>query len=218
MQSRSRRRIKTFIGVASVVVVATLLTFFLRPDNGPPDFYGKAMMAEAFDRAESPVRGNEQGQVELTLFCDYTSLTCRSLQPILLELLDQQPAVKWLHKDYPYKGKISRLAAESARCAGKQNKFWEFHDLLYQMQADWIDNNNNLPFLRGLANDLQLNLDEFNVCLDFGAVKDAVNQDLKDARKAGIYTAPTILINNTLIEYPYDMERLERAVRYELSR
>lgn len=216
MQSKAKRKLSTFIGVLSLIVVAFLFAFYSKPD-GPPSFYGKTMLAEAFYRAEAPVRGNEKGSVELTVFCDYTSLTCRSLQPILLQVLEEEPATKWLHKDYPYKGKTARLAAESARCAGKQNAFWEYHDLLYQTQADWLDSA-SLPFFRGLANELNLNLDEFNACLDFGAVKDTVTQDLKEARKVGIYTAPTVLVNNTLIEYPYDLERLEKAVKYELSR
>ena len=87
------------------------------------------------------------------------------------------------HKDAP-------LAAEASLAAHSQGKFWEFHDLLFANQkaiqrAD----------LEKYAEQLGLNMGKFKADLDGGKFKKAVENDMAQARSAGISGTPSFLIN-----------------------
>jgi len=213
--SLSTRRIAAAL---SVFFVAGIITFLLKPVNERPSFYGKIVSAEAFSKDLSTTKGARDPKIELTLFCDYASSACRSLQPVMLEILDKYDEVSWTHKDYIFKGKSSRKAAEAARCAKKQNMFWDYHDILYHEQIEWPGINRHIEVFRDYADEIGLDVDEFTACMDFTNTRDEVSDDLREARNIGIYTAPALFINNTLMEHPYDLARIEQAVRYELRR
>ncbi|MDD4352042.1 MAG: thioredoxin domain-containing protein [Candidatus Gracilibacteria bacterium] len=212
--SHFRKTLTIFLVLSASFILMTLL----KPAEERPAFYGKTLVAEAFHNEECPKRGAEDPKVELILFCDYASTACRDLQSVLWKLVDKYNFMSWTHKDYPLRGKTSIKAAEAARCAAKQEKFWDFHDILYQNQQTWNNNYSYGALFREYAEEAGLSVDEFNACIDFSNSSDDVSNDLKDARKSGIYTAPTILINNTILEYPYDYDRLEQAVKSEVRK
>ena len=91
--------------------------------------------------------------------------------------------------------------SEAAYCAGDQNKYWEYHDLIYANQIA-LYSSQNAPvdrYIESFAAALELNMDEFNACLDSGEFTDQVAQDQLDAVQAGINSTPSFLINGQLI-------------------
>lgn len=84
----------------------------------------------------------------------------------------------------------ARKAAEAARCAGEQNKYWELHDVMFA-------NNNALDIanVKKHAATLDLNLDQFNTCLDGGKYAAAVTKDVAEGADAGVSGTPAFFIN-----------------------
>jgi len=56
------------------------------------------------------------------------------VKPELVRRYIDTGQVKLVWHDFAWIGEESRLAAQAARCAGRQGKFWEYHDLLYNRQ------------------------------------------------------------------------------------
>src|SRR5262249_48948425 len=102
--------------------------------------------ATIFDRLQPPpmlrlhvsgggaaIRGAADASVTLVEFSDFHCPFCKRVQPTLAELLKTYPGkVKLVYRDLPLDGlhPQARGAAEAARCAQDQGKFWEYHDVL----------------------------------------------------------------------------------------
>lgn len=95
---------------------------------------------EKVDVGDLPVMGKESAKVTVIEFSDYQCPFCSRFYSqtegqIKKEYIDKG-LVKFYYRDFP----LSQIhpgaqkAAEAARCAGDQNKYWEYHDLLFQNQ------------------------------------------------------------------------------------
>ena len=100
------------------------------------------------------------------------------------------------------------MTTEAAYCAGDQDKFWDFHDMVFVNQiallGDIYAKIGNT--LNAYAEALGLDMESFNTCMDSRKYKDRVEQDEIDARQAGVDRTPSFLINGKLYvgALPYD--------------
>ena len=85
----------------------------------------------------------------------------REILPEILQRYNGKVMV--VFRDFPVHGNISITAAIAADCANEQGKFWEYHELLYEKQKEWIF---NLTMLSVYAHQLGLNLSKFEACMD----------------------------------------------------
>ncbi len=88
---------------------------------------------------EAPFRGADIAQIVIVKFEDFQCPYCKAVQPTFLDLLKRYDGkVRLVHKDLPLDAihPQARPAAEAARCAGDQGKFWEYHDKLYATFAE----------------------------------------------------------------------------------
>jgi protein-disulfide isomerase len=105
----------------------------------------------------------------------------------------------------------SQDAAQAAYCAGDENKFWEYHDLLFTNQ----NGENQGAFARKrldvFADTLGLDKAAFKACMDGNKNMDKVNQDGVDGTQAGVSGTPSFVINGKLIEgaQPFDVFQQE---------
>ena len=87
-----------------------------------------------------PPVGNANAKITLIEFSDYQCPFCarhftQAEGQIKKDYIDSGK-VKFYYRDFP----LSQIhpgaqkAAEAARCAGDQNKYWEYHDLIFQSQ------------------------------------------------------------------------------------
>jgi len=109
--------------------------------------------------------------------------------------------------------------AEASYCAGDQNKYWEYHDLIYANQIA-LYSSQNAPvdrYIESFATALELDLDEFNACLDSGKFSEQVQQDQVDAVQAGINSTPSFLINGQLLIGNRPAEDFQAAIDAALS-
>jgi protein-disulfide isomerase len=96
-------------------------------------------------------------------------------------------------------------AAEAARCAGDQGKYWEMHVLLFQNQRALA-----VADLAKHAATLGLDGAKFQACLDSATHAEGVRRDLAEGAKAGIRGTPTFFLG--LIENG-DRVRVTRVIR-----
>jgi protein-disulfide isomerase len=113
----------------------------------------------------------------------------------------------------------TQLAAEAAYCAADQEKYWEYHDLIYANQAilfyggvTYIDN-----YLEAFAETLGLDENEFEDCLNDGKHRDRMLQDGRDAQNAGINSTPSFLINGTLVRGNMPFEEFQAYIEGALT-
>ncbi len=81
-------------------------------------------------------------------------------------------------------------AATAALAAEKHGKFWEYHDLLFKNY-----NRLNDQAIENFALTLNINKEEFDQNTKDPSIKQRIQQDVSDARQAGVRGTPTVFIN-----------------------
>lgn len=166
-----------------------------------------------FDPAR--LRGSPQAPVMIVEFSDFQCPFCRKVQPILKNLLAKyEGRVSLTYRDFPLRGMHGQaeLGAESARCAGEQGKFWEYHDLLFD-NPDKINRNG----LVELARNLKLDEKQFDECLSDGRYRTKVEEDLQRGIRAGVLGTPGFLINGILLSGAQPEAAFEHVIQSELA-
>jgi len=148
----------------------------------------------------STILGNPNAKITIVEFGDYQCTFCYKFHDETMKKINQEyiktANVNFIYKDFPLNGEQSILASEASYCAQKQNKFWEYHDTLYNNwggeNTGWITEN----VLQGFARDVGLNLDEFSQCLENSEYRQKVLDNEQFAREIGINATPSFLIFN----------------------
>jgi protein-disulfide isomerase len=95
--------------------------------------------------------------------------------------------------------KESHAAAEAAYCASDQNKFWEYHDILYANQGAENSGAFTDSRLSAFAQALNLNMSTFKACYTSGKYRQEVLDDYALGTKYGLVQTPSFLINGVLV-------------------
>ena len=148
----------------------------------------------------STILGNPDAKITIVEFGDYQCTFCYKFHDETMKKIDQAyikaENVNFVYRDFPLNGPQSILASEASYCAQKQNKFWEYHNTLYNNwggeNTGWITKN----VLLGFANDIKLDLDSFSQCLENSEFKQKVLDNEQFAREIGIDATPSFLIFN----------------------
>ena len=142
--------------------------------------------------------GNPNAMITIVEFGDYQCTFCYKFHDETMKKINDKyietENVNFVYRDFPLNGKQSILASEASYCAQKQNKFWEYHDTLYNNwggeNTGWITEN----VLLGFARDVELNLDDFSQCLENSEFRQKVLDNEQFGRDIGITATPSFLI------------------------
>ena len=142
-----------------------------------------------------PAHGSKDARVVLIDFSDYQCPFCGRFYRDTMPQLDQEyiktGKVKYVFRDLPLEAIHPHAfgAAQAARCAGEQGKFWEMHYRLFQNQNALSPSN-----LSSYAQALELDAARFNQCMESGRYAADIRKDIADAASAGINGTPNFVI------------------------
>ncbi len=104
------------------------------------------------------------------------------------------------------------LSAQAAEAAGKQNKFWEMHDLLFERQSEWIGLSVEQfqEWLSQQAEGLGLEKDRFIADLNSKAIGDFVKGTWDRGVEIGLPGTPFLLIDGENIKAIVELQKLEK--------
>src|SRR5258708_11361798 len=72
------------------------------------------LKTDIYSDADSPVAGNPKGNVSIVVFFDYNCGYCKKSLPELQALIDKDPMLKVIYKEFPILGPQSQVAATAA--------------------------------------------------------------------------------------------------------
>lgn len=162
---------------------------------------------------DGPVHGPKNAPVRLVEFADFQCPYCQQVHPEIKKLLEHfGDQVSFSYRDYPLPmHPQAPKAAEAARCAGAQGKFWEFHDALF------ADKKLAPADLKEEARKLSLDTAVFDKCLDSGEQAAAVEKDASKAQHLGVTGTPTFFINGHQFTGPAKYDTFVDAINKELA-
>jgi protein-disulfide isomerase len=137
--------------------------------------------------------------------------------PVLEQVLEKNPdKVKLVFKNFPLRNhKFAMPAATAALAAGKQGKFWEFHDLLFK---DY--NRLNEQKVKEIAQKLKLDMQQFEKDRKDPQITGLIRRDILEGNQAGVRGTPTIFVNGRLLRNRSPagfQELIEKALKKPLQ-
>lgn len=134
--------------------------------------------------------------------------------PVIEQVLEKYPQqLKFVFKNFPLRGhKYAMKAAVAALAAGKNGKFWEFHDLLFKNYNKLSDQKINQ-----IALSLGFDIAEFEKSMQDIGLKEKIRQDIREGRKAGVRGTPTVFLNGKRFSYR-KLHEFQSAIDSELHR
>jgi protein-disulfide isomerase len=170
---------------------------------------------------DDPFLGDENAPVVMIEFSDFQCPFCKRFRDQTFDQIKSQyidtGKVKFVYRDFPLNSihPYAQKSAEAAECADDQGKFWEYHDKLFENQQVW--SSVGISEFKKYAQELGLDEDIFNSCLDSGKYTNEVNNDLSDAAAAGGRGTPFFIIGNTPLSGAQPFSVFQAAIEAELN-
>jgi protein-disulfide isomerase len=160
-------------------------------------------------------KGSAAAPVTIVEFSDFHCPFCKRVQPTITEVLKKYgDRVRLVYKDMPIDGlhPQARAAAEAARCAGEQDKFWPFHDKVYAGPSDGTQAQMSI-----YAKEVGLDIDKFEACRAGRKYQAQVQKDTEEGAKLGVNGTPGFFINGRFLSGAQPLDAFSRVIDDELA-
>jgi protein-disulfide isomerase len=140
----------------------------------------------------SAVRGPANAKVTIVEWSDFQCPFCARAVPLVDQILEAYPNdVRFVFKNYPLPFHKSAMpAAKAAVAAGKQGKFFEMHDKLFESYNALSD-----AKFEEIAKEIGLDVAKWKADMESPEVQAQVVEEMKEAGKVGVRGTPTFFIN-----------------------
>jgi protein-disulfide isomerase len=171
----------------------------------------KANQATLINSPHEVVLGNPHGTVTAVEFFDYNCAYCKHALPDMMKLLQTEPNLKFVLKEFPVLGPGSVDAAHVAVAARMQDptgtKYIEFHQKL-------LGGRGVADLTRALAVAKEVGFDMARLQKDMNSpeVKTTINEDMKLADAIGVDGTPSYVIGDQLVVGAVGFDELKQKL------
>ncbi|OGG18595.1 hypothetical protein A3D05_01820 [Candidatus Gottesmanbacteria bacterium RIFCSPHIGHO2_02_FULL_40_24] len=187
---------------------------------------------------DDPVLGSSKAKVTVVEFSDFLCPYCAAFSGVNSNMVlqmkerfaDWEPAlpglkkdyidkglIRFVFKDYPLHGEEAILVHQGAKCAQDQDKFWEFHDVIFEKYGE-----ENLTYskdtLKDMAGKLSLNQNDFDNCLDGDKYAQKMRDAISYAQSVGAQGTPATYINGKLVSGADTYSAFKTLIEEELKK
>ena len=171
--------------------------------------------AKITDLSGVSMLGQKTAPLTIVEYTDYQCPFCQRFHVTAFSELKKQyidtGKVRFFSKDMPLDFHPNALrAAQAARCAAEQKKFWELRDVM-GANPDKLD----IDHIMNFAADLRMDTVALRACVDSGKYKDTVQRDVLEAMKIGANGTPTFIVGKSVGE-GVDGELVVGAMPFEM--
>jgi len=170
---------------------------------------------------DDPVKGDLSAPVTIIEFSDFQCPYCAKFYTDTLPQLEQEyidtGKVKIVYRDFPLTNihPLATPAALAAECANEQNKFWEYHNILFEKQDEWVEIGEDK--FKEYASEIGLDAEQFADCFESEKYKDELLADLNDGDAAGVSGTPAFFINGRMLSGAQPFSAFQSIIEDELA-
>lgn len=162
----------------------------------------------------SPVKGPANAKVTIVEFSDFQCPYCARGKETMEQVLKAYPNdVKLVFKNLPLAfHQQATPAAKAALAAGRQNKFWEMHDKLFENAQKLSP-----AFYEEAAKELGLDLAKFKKDMADPAIEKQIEEDKALAAKNDIQGTPGFFVNGVAVKGAYPLDHFKTIIDRHLK-
>jgi protein-disulfide isomerase len=162
------------------------------------------------------VLGPADAPITIIEFSDYQCPYClKWYSDVYQPLLKAYPGkIRFVYRDFPLLSIHPNAlpAAEAANCAGEQGKYYEYHNALFGEKYSLGDD-----AYTKYASEMNLDMTQFNDCIQSGRSKTEVMADLDWASQFGVQSTPTFFINGIPLVGAQPLETFQMVIDWALE-
>jgi protein-disulfide isomerase len=157
----------------------------------------------------NPIGGNPDGELTVVEFFDYNCRYCRAAGPVVTELLQGNPDVRFVYKEFPTLAPTSRFAARAALAAGRQSQklYAAFHDALLKAEGPLSEDG-----VVQIAGSAGVDVDRMRAEMEDRTINESIDRNIQLARAIGVTATPTFVIGDTLLAGAKPLPEMESAI------
>jgi protein-disulfide isomerase len=167
-----------------------------------------------------PTKGNKNAKVTVVEYSDFQCPFCRRANPILDQVLtDYKDNIKIVYKQYPLPNhNWAKPASIASICSYKEagdDKFWKFHDKIFENQSS-INLANSADKFKEFAKELKIDEKKFTECLSNPTIAEKVQQEMAEGQSVGINSTPSFIVNGIMVRGA-NADGLKSAIEVSLN-
>jgi protein-disulfide isomerase len=206
------------IAVAVLIFTGLVWAILSAPPSIPTGETGPE--AVTFNDADIPFQGNPDAKVVVHIYSDFQCPACRAQEPAISYAVEHySDQVKFIWKDFPLSSihPNARAAANAAWCASEQEKYWEYHDTLYNEQNSWSSLPDPKESFQAYATRVGMDTDAFTSCYDARTYDAKISASVQEGTANRVQGTPTIFVNKVRHPglNPVDWDRVLQAALAE---
>jgi protein-disulfide isomerase len=227
-QRRPRRRLLQRLGawvpvaVVGVGAIAIAAAAIAVSHGGGSSTNSNAAVPTRTVAAQGRTLGSENARVTVDEYSDFQCPYCARAAQLMDPNIEQDYVadgrVKLVFHPLALIGQESLWAADAAECANEQGRFWDYHDKLFDSQHGENQGAFSIDNLKRFAEELSLDTQAFNQCLDSGRYEDLVKTETQDALNKGVNSTPTFIIGDQTVAGPGSYDDLKTVIEAELRK
>ena len=142
-------------------------------------------------------KGPKTAKVTIVEFSDFQCPFCKQATPMIDEVLKANKDVNLVFKQFPLTSihPNAMPAAKSAVAAGKQGKFWEMHDIMFENNRELTPDK-----LKEYAGKIGLDVAKWEKDFASPEVQAQVDREMQEARAADVTGTPTIFVGGKRLQ------------------
>lgn len=159
-------------------------------------------------------QGNINAPLTLVEYGDFECPHCKHAHPFIKRLLDEMGKdLLFVYRNFPLRQIHQHAfdAAIAAEAAGKQGRFWEMHDLIFEHQEKLGED-----LFMSLSEIIGLDTKQFESDLKDIEIQNKIEKDFESGIRSGVNATPTFFLNDSpVLTYTTTYKSLWEAVRLE---
>ena len=157
----------------------------------------------------SPIAGNPDGDVTIVEFFDYHCPYCKRVLPVVEAVLDEDPGVRLVYKEFPILGPDSVVAARAGLAAFEQDpdKYPAFHDAMMSSRARL-----NETRIMEMAAEVGLDAERLKADMAAPEIEATIARNRALAQALGISGTPAFVIGDRIVPGAIDLSTLKQLV------
>ena len=211
-RAREQRRVAFIIISIAVVLMVLIIALPTLIDAATP--VGEIVQITPVDRpmVSGKTMGNPEAPVVIEVFEDFQCSACASYtfnteKQIITDLIPTGQ-VLYIFRQYPFLDNNSSIkesdqAASASMCAMEQERFWDYHDMLYTNQSGENVSAFSDKRLIAFADALGLDVPAFKSCFEENRYQDQIDQDFAAGDKLEVTGTPSVFVNGKVIKPGY---------------
>jgi len=164
---------------------------------------------------------NDDAAPTLIEYLDFQCPACASYYPLVKQLYDEYgDRIRFAVRHFPLVQIHGNAMASSraAEASGKQGKFWEMHDILFEKQNEWSNVRNPEQLFTSYAESINLNREHFLNDYKDDSLEEKIKKDRDSGSNLGVPGTPTFFFNGQKIENPRNYSVLKSIIENAIAK